>query len=119
MATLDTTSTIDLTTAKVEDLSVELEKSMIEKKQIVLLDHRLVVVFVVIVFLFAAVFHWYWILLAYPVLHFIFWLVCRNDPDTLDVYFRYSRQSRIYVPRQGLKQKRNLRPEGFGRGTIC
>lgn len=119
MAATDSKDEIDFSTASVADLSVEIEKSMIEKRQIVQLDYRLVAVFLTLVLLFAGMFHWYWLLLSYPVFHGLLWLVCRHDPDMVDVYLRYRRQGRRYVPRQGLRQRRNLRPEGFSRGTLC
>ena len=119
MTATDTKDEIDFSVATVADLSVELEKSMIEKRQIVALDFRLVAVFLVLVLLFAGMFHWYWLALVYPVIHAVLWLMVRHDPDMVDVYLAYRRQGRRYVPRQGLRQRRNLRPDGFSRGNLC
>ncbi|TAL56904.1 VirB3 family type IV secretion system protein [Pandoraea sp.] len=101
-----------------DTLRAQVRKSLLEHKLVAGADRRPAVVVLVLVFLFAAVLHSYWLLLAYVPIHLVLWLATRRDPDRCDIYLKYRHQRDYYEPRAH-PVPRNPRPEGFGRGRLC
>lgn len=51
-------------------------------------------------------------------LHLALMLVTKLAPNLLECYVQHLRQASRYWPRPSPLQRRNLRPEGFGRGDF-
>lgn len=52
-------------------------------------------------------------------LHFFLMWMTKKDPYTIKVYARYATLADIYDPWPRKNQKRNTRPEGFGKNLLC
>ncbi|UUM22144.1 VirB3 family type IV secretion system protein [Mycoavidus sp. SF9855] len=100
-------------------LHAQVKKVLIERKRLLAVDKRMIVVLVVSVFLVAATLHNYWVLLAALPGYGGMWLAGRRDPDLLDIYLKYRHQAGHYEPRQQLRQTRHQRPLGFARKHLC
>ena len=51
--------------------------------------------------------------------HWFLRALCRHDPLTRRAYIKYQYQADAYDPWPQLTLKRNPRPYGFGRATLC
>jgi type IV secretory pathway TrbD component len=51
--------------------------------------------------------------------HYVLVKVTKKDPFTRLIYLHFSKQCDRYDPWPHAVQKRNLRPEGYGRGALC
>ena len=58
-----------------------------------------------------------WALIAFA-LHFVLMLVTKLSPNILECYVKHTRQADRYNPFANPLQRRNLRPEGFMRGSL-
>lgn len=52
-------------------------------------------------------------------LHFFLMWVTKKDPFTIKVYARYALLGDVYDPWPKRTNKRNPRPEGFGKNLLC
>jgi type IV secretory pathway TrbD component len=52
-------------------------------------------------------------------MHLILARMTRRDPFTRRIYMRYNAQADRYDPWPHARQRRNRRPEGFGRSLLC
>jgi len=104
---------------KAKTLSFEIEKDLIEQKKLLGIDRRIAAAMVIFVALISIVTHFYWIGLAVIPMWLAIWFGTRSDPNMVDIYLRYAKQGSQYESIQKIPQRRNLRPEGFARGTLC
>lgn len=51
--------------------------------------------------------------------HFFLAYITKKDPYTRQIYMRYVTQADKYDPWPHAVQKKNQRPEGFGKGMLC
>jgi type IV secretory pathway TrbD component len=58
------------------------------------------------------------LLLSVGVHLFLMW-VTKKDPLTIEIYKKYTVLGDVYDPWPKRTMKRNARPEGFGRNTLC
>jgi len=61
---------------------------------------------------------WWWIGLTAVFQAVMRWMTER-DPHLLAVYTRYEKEGDVYDPFPRAFARRNVRPEGFGRSTLC
>lgn len=100
-------------------LWLELQKDLIEQKQLLGVDRRIGAIFILFVAIMVLVTRIYWLGISVPPVWLAIWLATRDDPNMFDVYLRYAKQGHRYESIQKLPQRRNLRPDGFARGTLC
>lgn len=103
----------------IDPLWFELEKNLIEQKQLFGIDRRVAAVLLILVGIMTVVTRFYWLGLSIMPAWLAIWFFTRNDPNMIDVYLRYAKQGHAYESIQKLPQRRNLRPEGFARGVLC
>lgn len=53
------------------------------------------------------------------ILHFFLMWVTKKDPFTIKVYARYALLADVYDPWPKRTNKRNPRPDGFGKDLLC
>ncbi|MFO0433073.1 MAG: VirB3 family type IV secretion system protein [bacterium] len=61
---------------------------------------------------------WWWAGIALAVQALFKWLTAR-DPHLFAAYRRYLAEGDVYDPFARAFQRNNVRPEGFGRDTLC
>ena len=103
----------------VDELEVEIDKALIEKRRIIGLDRRAAGAFLLLVPLFAVISRSFWLALIGIPIYFGLRYVMSKDPDKIDVYQAYKTQHDHYAPCAIGTQKRNKRPFGFGRDFPC
>jgi type IV secretory pathway VirB3-like protein len=104
---------------EVDELEVEIDKALIEKRRIIGLDRRAAGAFLLLVPLVAVISRSFWLALIGIPMYVGLRYMMRNDPDKIDVYQAYKSQHDHYTPRATRTQKRNKRPFGFGRDFPC
>ncbi|MBZ0296172.1 MAG: VirB3 family type IV secretion system protein [Anaerolineae bacterium] len=72
----------------------------------------------VLVFMLMVLRLWQWIPMTY-LIHLMLKQVARRDHHSRKIYIRYSLQADRYEPWASPRQKRGMRPSGFGRGELC
>ena len=100
-------------------LNIQIKKVLLERKRLLAVDRRMLVMLLIMVFLVAIALQNYWILFSAAPGYLSIWLASRRDPDLIDTYLKYRHQADYYEPRQQLLQKRNQRPFGFARKHLC
>ena len=92
--------------------------SLNEPKLLAGANHHLTIMNGVITFVFVMGpgFLW-WIGVAFVIQAVLKW-ANRKDPALLAIYLKYDKQGDVYEPWIKANQKRNLRPEGFGRNVL-
>nr|WP_312477373.1 VirB3 family type IV secretion system protein [Achromobacter ruhlandii] len=103
----------------VDELEVEVDQALIEKRRIIGLDRRAAGAFLLLAPLVVLISRSFWTLLIVIPMYLGIRYLMRKDPDKIDVYQIYKTQHDHYVPRATRTQKRNKRPFGFGRDFPC
>ena len=83
----------------VDELEVEIDKALIEKRRIIGLDRRAAGAFLLLVPLFAVISRSFWLALIGIPIYFGLRYVMSKDPDKIDVYQAYKTQHDHYAPR--------------------
>lgn len=103
----------------IDELEVEVDKALIEKRRIIGLDRRAAAAFLLLAPMVVLISRSLWMALIGIPMYLGIRYVMRKDPDKIDVYQAYKAQHDHYVPRATRAQKRNKRPLGFGRDFPC
>jgi type IV secretory pathway TrbD component len=98
-------------------LVVPVRKTMLEKFLLLGIDRKWCLGQLAIVGVVAAGLRNPYALGGVVISHLVLWLMVRKDPDQVSCYLKYGKQGDFYEPRQSPYQRRNARPQGFGRGV--
>jgi type IV secretion system protein TrbD len=96
-----------------------LRRSLVEPQLIAGVEKPFAVVNATLATVFVADLHIYSYIAIAVSIHILLRRITKADPFMRRIYIKYNLQADAYDPWPHVRQRRNWRPSGFGRGMLC